>query len=260
MARHFPGIDPYIEARHYWPDFHLRAINYLSDAIADRLPDAYDVRVEERINLVEYPAEDTSLRRPDLVIERAPGFSTIDRGPMLLLELEVEPTTIPFALLEEVRETYLEIIHRAEQTLVSAVELLSPENKTGSGFAKYLAKRNSLLQGPVHLVELDFLIGGHRMPMRRPLPPGDAYAFVARGDRRPDCEVYAWSIRQALTTIRIPLLAPDPDIPLDLAAVYATTFEKGRYARRLKYDEPLTIGLSPEDRAWAESRAKGLDR
>jgi hypothetical protein len=78
--------------------------------------------------------------------------------------------------------------------------------------------------------------------------------------RRPDCDVYAWSIRQPLSKIRIPLLAPDPDITLDLAAVYATTFEKGRYARSIDYKAELTISLAPDDRAWAEARAKGLDR
>ena len=255
MARIFPGIDPFIEAQHYWPDFHNSAIIYFRDAIADGLPDAYDVRVAERINPVEYPVEDTSGRRPDLVVERAPDFFRADRGPIVL---EVEPTTLPIAPLEEVREIYLEILHRPERTSVTAVELLSPENKTTKGSAQYLAKRNASLRGPVHLVELDFLVGGDRLPMARPLPPGDAYAFVARGDRRPDCKVYAWSIHQALSAIRIPLLAPD--LRLDLAEVYATTFEKGRYARSLNYGSPLSIGLTPEDRAWAEALAKGAIR
>ena len=206
---------------------------------------------------MEYPAGLTRRMTPDVLIERSPGFSTTDGG---LAVLEVEPTTIPVMLLEEVRETYLEIIHRPDRTLVAVVELLSPDNKTGSGYGQYVAKRDALLRGSVHLVELDFLVGGHRLPMLRPLPPGDAYAIVARWDRRPDCDVYAWSIRQALSTILIPLLAPDPDIPIDLAAVYTTTFEEGRYARAIDYKASLAIGLAPDDRAWAEARAKGLDR
>jgi hypothetical protein len=257
MPRLFPGIDPFLEAQGLWPDFQNSAIIYLRDAITDHLPDPYDIRVEERINLLDDTAEDERRVRPDLQIERSSGVPVADPG---LAVLEVEPTTVPIALLEEVRETYLEIIHRPDQRLVTALELLSPDNKTGTGHAQYLAKRQAVYYGPVHLVELDFLVGGHRLPMARPLPPGDVYAFVARGDRRPDCDVYAWSIRQPLTSIRIPLLAPDPDIPLDLAAVYATTFEKGRYARSIKYDAPLTIGLVPDDRAWAEARTKDLNR
>jgi Protein of unknown function (DUF4058) len=53
-------------------------------------------------------------------------------------------------------------------------------------------------------------------------------------------------------------LAPDPDIPLDLGAVNATAFEKGRYARSIRYDTPLAIALIPDDRAWAEARAKAV--
>ena len=254
----FPGIDPFLEAQGYWPDFHASAITYCRDAIADRLPETYLVRIEERIHLVGRPPREVNkLIRPDLVIERGSGFSTFEG---MATVLEVEPTTIPVAILEEVRETYLEIIHRPERTLVAVVELLSPDNKVEPGFGQYLAKRNALLRGPVHLIELDFLVGGRRVPMARPLPPGDVYALVARGDRRPDCEVYAWSIRQPLSAIRIPLLSPDPDLALDLAAVYATTFERGRYSRSIDYDAPLSIGLASDDRAWAEGRAIGRGR
>ena len=51
--------------------------------------------------------------------------------------------------------------------------------------------------------------------------------------------------------------APDHDIVLDLAAVYATTFERGRYDRSIDYGAPLAIGLDPDDRLWAEALAKG---
>ena len=257
MTRLFPGIDPFIEAQNYWPGFHNALITYCRDALAEHLPDAYDIWIEERIELVGHTSDEVKLVRPDVAVDRLPGYSAVEHG---LAVLEIEPTTVPFTLLEQVREAYLRILHRPERTLVTVLELLSPENKAASGSSQYLAKRNKLFQGSANLVELDFLIGGNRLPMARPLPPGHAYAIVARGDRRPDCEVYAWSIRQALTKIRVPLLAPDPDVVLDLAAVYATTFEKGRYARAIDYTKPPTLGLSPEDRAWAEARAKGLDR
>ena len=255
MLTVFPGIDPYLEAQGYWPDFHASTITYCRDAIADRLPDSYMVRIEERIHLIERPPGDVRLMRPDLLIERSSGSSEL-QGIALAVAVEVEPTTIPVAILEEARETYLEILHRPERTLVAVIELLSPDNKAEPGCGQYLAKRDALLRRPVHLVELDFLVGGRRLPIERPLPPGDAYALVARGDHRPDCDVYAWSIRQPLSTIRIPLLAPDPDIPLDLAAVYSTSFARGRYARSIDYGAPLSIGLAPDDRAWSEGRAK----
>jgi hypothetical protein len=51
-------------------------------------------------------------------------------------------------------------------------------------------------------------------------------------------QVYAWTLRQPLPAIPIPLLAPDPDAWVDLAAVFRTTYERGRYARSLDYQAP----------------------
>jgi hypothetical protein len=250
MPSRFPGIDPYLEAQHYWPDFHNCLITYCRDALVDQLPDQYLIRIEERLHLVERDPEDIRLMRPDLLIERSSAFASFERATTVL---EVEPTTIPVAILEEVREVYLEILHRPDRTLVAVVELLSPDNKVEPGYGQYLTKRNELLRGLAHIVELDFLVRGRRLPMARPLPPGDFYAIVVRGDRRPDSDVYAWSIRQPLSKIKIPLLAPDPDVILDLAALYNTTYDRGRYVRSIDYTKPLSIGLAAEDRAWAEA-------
>ena len=41
--------------------------------------------------------------------------------------------------------------------------------------------------------------------------------LVSHGERRPDCEVYRWALRDPLPTLPIPLRAPDPDIFVDLA-------------------------------------------
>jgi hypothetical protein len=49
--------------------------------------------------------------------------------------------------------------------------------------------------------------------MESPLPPGDYFALIARAERRPDCDVFAWTVRDRLPTIPVPLLAPDADLP-----------------------------------------------
>ena len=74
--------------------------------------------------------------------------------------------------------------------------------------------------------------------MAAPLPPGDFFALVSRRERRPDCEVYAWTIRQPLPTIRIPLKEPDPDLVLDLDAIFRMAYDRGRYARSIDRDRP----------------------
>ena len=132
--------------------------------------------------------------------------------------LTLEPVTIdlPVEELEEVRDLWIEIRHRPDRNLVTAIEVLSPTNKAGEGFRDYRSKRRKLIRQHVHLVELDLLIRGQRLPMKQELPPGDFFVFVSRAERRPKCDVYGWSVRQALPRIPIPLLAPDPDVVLDL--------------------------------------------
>lgn len=256
MPNPFPGIDPYIEAQGRWPDFHARFIAYACDMLADRLPGNYVAQIEERVTLVEMPAATGPKYRPDLAILRddSPSGTQATAGTAT-----IEPVVIPMAMgeVEEVRETWIEVLHLEDRALVTAIELLSPGNKVEPQRSAYLAKRVELLKQPVHLVELDLLLGGQRLPMRRPLPRGDFFAFVARDGRRPDCEVYGWTIRQPSPAIPVPLRAPDPDVRLDLAALIATAYDRGRYDRLLRHDLPPPSALAPDDRAWAEGVGRG---
>ena len=74
-----------------------------------------------------------------------------------------------------------------------------------------------LLQEPVHLVEVDLLLKGQRIPLAEAYPAGHYFALVADAGRRPNCDVYAWTMRQALPHIPIPLRSPDPAVRIDLA-------------------------------------------
>lgn len=234
MISPFPGMDPYLEDPAFWPDFHQTFINYGREAIAERLPDQYDARVNERILLEDSLEETTRVVSPDVSNHKS-GEDWTER-PAASGSITLEPTTIPLLILDHPRQTFIEIYHRPERALVTVFELLSPANKTGGGRAAYLEKRNALILQDVHLFELDLLLGGRRLPLQGSLPPGDYYAFISRADRRPECDVFAWPVTQPLPTLPVPLRAPDPDVLLDLAAVFATTFERGRYARSLPYN------------------------
>jgi hypothetical protein len=137
------------------------------------------------------------------------------------------------------------------------LELLSPANKEEPGRTLYLAKRNALLHHPVHLVELDLLLKGQRLPLEEGLPPGDYYALVSRGNQRPKCQVYHWTLHQPLPAIPIPLLPPDPDLWIDLGAVFRTTYERGRYSRSVDYTAAPPISLDNARLAWVTERARG---
>ena len=173
----------------------------------------------------------------------------------------LKPVTIPLPrVTREVRDVWIEILRYPGRKPVSIIELLSPTNKTGDGALEYRLKRRKTIRRKIHLIEFDFLLAGQRLPMDAALPRGDYYAFVARADRRPDCDVYAWTIRDRMPTIPVPLLRKDPEVMLDLVEVFATTYERGRYARQIDYSAPLTLVRKPEDRAWAEGIARRVRR
>ncbi len=255
MPSPFLGMDPYLEDPAYWSDFTVGFLTSLGDYLNDRLPDHYEARINEKVNLIETPPDRINLIEPSMVVSQsgptAPG-EVASAGVAVL-----EPVTIPHLLVEEeTHERWIEILHRPERSLVAALELLSPSNKEEPGLHRYGEKRFALLMQPVHLVEIDLLLTGRRLTLRRPLPPGDYYALVSRADRRPDCQVYAWTLRQSLPTIPLPLKAPDPDLPLDLGAVFTTTYDRGRYTRSLSYSAPPVVHLPAETREWVVQQAR----
>ena len=254
MPSPFPGIDPYLEGQDLWPDFHFGFIAALRDAINEKLPEPYVARIDERMNLVELAQEEVKRILPDLaVVRQRPGQTTTAPSQATLA---LEPVTIPLKFLEEYREVLIEILHRPNHKVVAVVEVLSPGNKVGNSRRDYLAKRNGRMNREVHLIEIDFLVGGRRLPMERPLPRGDYFALIARAERRPDCDVFAWTIRDPLPTIPIPLLAPDADVLVDLAPLFASVYDQARYDGSIDYRAPLSLPLGPEDRAWAEELAR----
>jgi hypothetical protein len=232
MIDAFPGVNPFLEAQYYWPDFHLTFFNHWQQAIADVLPDPYEARLDDWRNVAP--------------IQRPGSHRGSATAGALLLEPEIMPTVI----LDEDRETYLKILHREDRKLVTVLELLSPSNKVAPSRRDYLTRRNAILGQDVHLVELDLLVSGRRPPMTRLFPRGDFHAIVSRWEDRPDCRVYSWTVRMPLPLLPIPLRAPDPDVAIDLSAVYRTAFERGRYARSI--DERLPLNL-----AFAEDPGQG---
>jgi hypothetical protein len=249
MNSPFPGVDPYLESQHYWPEFHSRFINAWCEAIAERLPDHYEARLDEQVQVMDLQPRDNRLIRPDVAIvhqgERTPARQAAS------VVATLEGVTLDMPELIEVREEFIQIFHRPERALVAVLELLSPANKANPGRGIYLKKRNEIRLQPVHLVELDLLISGDRLPMRQPLPSGDFYALVSRALRPRTAIVYAWTLRARLPVIPIPLLTPDPDIGIDLAAVFATAYQRGHYQRSIDYAANLPEPWSKDDQAWA---------
>jgi hypothetical protein len=249
-------MDPYIESPVHWPDFHGRFINVLSETISETLPEAYFARIQEDAVLLE-PAPPAYKVIPDVLDGADAPDASATKG-LSSGVATLEPTTLPNVVaLDPHIEYFIEIIRMPEAEVVTVVEVLSPTNKQSDGRGFYINKRGRLLQTEsVSLVEIDLLRAGRRVQLAKPLPPAHYYAFVSRADRRPDCQVYRWNVRDKLPTIPIPLRAPTADASADLARAFELAYQRGRYGRMVRYNEPPPPpAFSPDDAAWVTSLA-----
>lgn len=150
MPSPFPGMDPYLEGS-FWTTVHFSLSAEFVRQLAHRLRPNYLVLPIE--SFVEEMPESEGAGRPVTLADQ-PGAATA--APLQLATFT--PTPIPHVTIE-IRDV-------ANRELVTAIELLSPTNKRGSGREEYLAKRRRILLSTAHLMEIDLLRGGHRVPMK----------------------------------------------------------------------------------------------
>ena len=250
MPSPFPGMAPFLEM-HEWSDFHARVNTVISDLLVPNIEPRYVVRVERRV-YVEHPPDEANQQRLADVTVLVSSEDSIAGELSTAGALTAAPVECELPMPEERRETYLVIRERETMDVVTVLETLSPSNKRagGNGRKEYLNECEALLESRSHLVELDLLRAGERLPTVGPLPAGDYYAIVSRQERRPRAEVYAWSMRQPLPTIPIPLKKGDPDVSLDLQIAFSTVYERARYDLSLDYHQPLTSPLTDSDADW----------
>ena len=63
---------------------------------------------------------------------------------------------------------------------------------------------------------------------------------------------HAWSLRRPLPPVPIPLAGADPDVTLDLQAMFTTVYDRAGYDYSLNYRQALVPPLSDADQAWAQ--------
>ncbi len=252
MQNPFPGMNPFLEQR--WGDFHTRFNVAISDALNRRLPGDLEARIEESVT-VDYDIEHRTIYPDVNVIE-----STEGGGTAVLTEAAVavaEPTVV--ALRDDPRtERHIEILDRSTGgRVITAIELLSPWNKTAEGRAAYFKKQTEFVMARVNLVEIDLIRGGHfvlAMPENKlPRTCRTPYLINVRRATHPDeAFLYPAGIGQPLPSIGIPLRPTDVDVALELQPLLDECFERGRY--RLNYQQPLNPPLPDEDSAWLKQR------
>ena len=252
MPSPFPGMDPYLEGGS-WPDFHMLLISEMRTLLSGRIRPKYIVEAERRVYLETDPSDPERFIRPDVAIEMEP-YGPSGRAVQTDAVSLAEPVTLTLPMPAEHREAYLTIRLAKPRKVVTVIEVLSPTNKNlrTTGREVYLAKRDGVLECKTHLVELDLLRGGERLPTVQPLPAADYYAFVSRGNRRPQVDVYPWSLRQPMPAIPIPLEPEDPDVVLDLQAVFNAVYDRAGYDYSLDYEGQVEPPLADADAQWAK--------
>ena len=259
----FPGMDPYLE-RH-WRDVHATLIVHSRAQLQVALPCGLRARIEERV-FVE-TEDDCRSMFPDVRVVESPGGRAHPAGAVsesagssprpLLVHLRSEPAS----------ETFIEVVDTTTgHRLVTVLEFLSPTNKRpGDGQDLYFRKQRELLAARVNLVEIDLVRAGasvlvvprNRLPAsHRNLP---YQACVWRGSRPDVAEVHAWSLRDPLAAIPIPLRPDDPEVSLDLQGLVGRAYEDGGFDD-IDYGAPPDPPLSPADESWADGLLRAAGR
>ncbi len=260
MKNPFPGMNPYLQQR--WGDFHTSFTVAMRDALNQSLPDDLEARVEESIT-VDVEDERRTIYPDVNVFERESPYSIATETSSSVAIAVAEPTVV--RLRDDPRtERHIEILDlESGGRVITAIELLSPANKSSEGRESYRQKQAEFIAARVNLVEIDLIRGGTfvmAMPERKlPRKCRTPYLINVRRATRPDeASLYPITLRESLPNIRIPLRPTDSDVVLQLQPLLDECYERGRY--RLNYQQPPEPPLETEDESWADQllREQGL--
>ncbi len=256
----FPGMNPYLEARHLWPEVHTKIISEMHYFLREALPPQYTVTMEERV-IVEETIDDAVSQRyaiPDINIagdgaQTVASVTTPDAGAVPILLPELRP----------VRERFIEIRTPGRLPSVAIVEVLSHSNKRGGqGRRDYLEKRRRILESATHLVEIDLLRANVPMPSHGYDGVAPYRIMVSRSRMRPQATLYPFGIQSAIPAFPVPLLNKEDEPTIVLGEIFNDLYLRGHYERYSNYNNDPEGPLSPGDREWIDRRLRetGLRR
>jgi hypothetical protein len=246
-------MDPYLEGSRWLPVHHELCSEFVRQISPKILP-RYFARPTKRFVVVmpEGVAIEATSAYPDIAVlkgveKKAPGSGTVV-APAPVRLATVVPESVPHATVE---------IRDAEnRQLVTAIEVLSPYNKRREGREEYLEKRGKLLRSTAHLLEIDLLRSGERVPMRQKLPDAPYFVFLSRAFDRPFTEVWGVGLDQRLPEVPVPLLPGDMDVSLDLQQALTNIYDLSGYGIEIDYSRPPEVPLPAEWTAWATERIR----
>jgi Protein of unknown function (DUF4058) len=254
MPSPFPGMNPYLEQDRVWNDFHESFMPAARDAIAAQVRPHFIAKINEHLFIHEMPdGQHRFMGRSDVSVTQPPFALPAEETAATTAEA---PARVRLPAVDMERLSFVEIRDRDGWQLVTVIELLSPSNKyAGADREQYLAKRLELLASGVHLMEIDLLRGGPRMPMQN-LPECDYCVLVSRAEARPEAGVWPIGLRDRLPLVPIPLRPPHADAQLDLQNLLHRIYDAAGYEDYIYQGQPHPQ-LKAEDAAWARQFVPG---
>ncbi|ETW97335.1 MAG: hypothetical protein ETSY1_23015 [Candidatus Entotheonella factor] len=234
-------MDPYLEGAE-WTSVHVELSSEIARQLAPKLRPKYIVRTMRRF-ITDIP-ENVSISTGDIYPDVGVAANRSDREPTAL-GAAVVPAPLEFTTIMPVRipDISVEIRDVDQRALVTAIGVLSPANKRGEGYREYLRKRHRILTSTTHLIEIDFLHTGRRVPMREQLPDVPYFVFLSRSERRPTTHVWPIRLDMTLPVIPLPLLAGDDDADLDLQDAFTSVYDALGYDLSTDYSRPPHLSL-----------------
>lgn len=233
----------------------------LAEALQARLTPPYFAEIARRVWV------EVSERKIDPDVEvfrrgRDPAPGAKPEGGIAVADA---PRTRPIVISvphDERRETLVEVRRKEgkELRLVASIEVLSLSNKFpgAKGRELYRRKQRELLGSDVHLIEIDLLRGGRHataVPRDRLIAeagPFDYHVSIHHADDIEDYFIYPIRLDERLPEIAIPLLPDDPDVVIDLQAVFDHCYDTGPYRVLVDYAEDAPVPpLRPDQAEWA---------
>jgi hypothetical protein len=252
MPSPFPGMDPYIEDPFFWSDFHGSLMGIMRETLNSILPINYVAAMERHVWVEEHDIGEMSvLGVPDVQVSQ-PRHEA-EHEPAIGILPMAAPITAILPLTRRDGHRFLRILDRRKRRIVTIIEVLSPANKTETGYGPaYRRKRMEYLAGGVNLVEIDLLRAGDRPPLQEPPPrTSDYYILVCPATICPQAGFWPLSVRDLLPPVPIPLNRDEANIYLDLKACVDRAYDAGRYFDEIDYSLPPYLPLCEPDATWA---------
>lgn len=250
MPNPFPGMNPYLEQPEFWSDFHNQLIAALAKALIPQLLPKYRVVTDKWVYKIAGLTA-IAIGRPDVAVQQSRTTQTTVKTTVASSQSAVQPIKVTVPLLEEVRQSYLEVRDAATQAVVTTIEVLSPANKRGDGRQKYESKRQQILESLTNLVEIDLLRDGEPLPAENGDIQSHYRLLVSRASTRPVADLYPFNLGDRIPLFELPLRPEDSEPVVDLQQLVDDLYEQ------LGYDYFINYSSSPPP-PWSESDVAGI--